>query len=410
MSVPDDEERAAPGRGWPPAAWLRSRGAQRAGAVLGLGALFAGAAVVMLRDDPDRNRLATLNPSVATAASPAPIWGPDRSASPPHDASASLPVPPVLDRATGARLLVVQGTRLEILDVDSGRTEVLASDPRLTGYERLDVLPVDGELVLLGDNSTGAGNVPSAVLATTAGAGSPLRQIGTAARLARSSTPRRLWLSVPHDGEVPSVTFEEVDLDGRVHRRVVLRKTFYAEPFAEGFLRYDEIGSGVELVDGRGSVLRSFPGMRLLRVDPRTAVLVDGPVCDVRCDALVLRADPKLPLHRVEVAQVVGETSAEGAVAQDGATLWTARAWEPHTVGGSVHRTDLQTGQPVPVAGASAQTYWGFDPAFTPDGRWVFWPDADDDHVNAYDVSRGAASRVPGDFRGITSVVVLPAG
>lgn len=386
---------------------------RRTGVAAAVAASLAGVAMLTLLGDPPPTGLAVpgASTSTGTAGSSGPSPAPDATAGSSSPSRGASLVAPVLDRTTGSRLLVVQGTRLELLDVDTGRTESWATDPRLAGYERIEVLPVAGELVLLGVTSSRAGHVPLDVLSTTAGAGSALQVVGEASRVLPSATPGRLWLSLasdPENADGATVTFSEVAPDGTVHRRIVLPRTFHAEPFAGGFLRYDRTGSGLELVDARGRVQRSYPGKRTLHAGPDAAVLVDGPACGVPCDALVLRATSPVTQHPLEVPQAVGEAVAGGGVTVDGTALWTAWGWQRPGDVGSLTRTDLRTGESTPVQGVTAQTSWDFDPQFTPDGRWMFWPDADGVHVNAYDLPGDAAYRVPGRFREITSVVVLP--
>jgi hypothetical protein len=81
------------------------------------------------------------------------------------------------------------------------------------------VLPVGDELVLAGNSSTGAGSGAETVLVTTAGPGSPLREIGTATGLHPSSEPGRVWLEtqlMPPDE--PRTLLRLVDLQGAQHR------------------------------------------------------------------------------------------------------------------------------------------------------------------------------------------------
>jgi hypothetical protein len=347
---------------------------------------------------------------IAESPSPEPTAAPSPSPSP-SPSSSPAPVPPPLRLKTGARLLVVQGTRLEVADLDSGGRTRLATDPRLQNHDRLDAMSVAGQLVLLGDDQTGAGNGPYPAYATTTGPGSFLRAIGRASSLFPSDRAGRLWLTADDDGAAGE-KWSEVDVHGVVHRKATFRSGFGVKPFGPGFLRGIDAadgsaGSETELVDGVGRRLRLFAGRDFVASSGRTAVLAERSPCARACDLSILTAGTSVRERHLEVDEA--PSAGYAVLSPDGSSLYVT---EPaNGVGGGpselseIHLTD---GSTLPVPGAFAASFFGPSMRFTPDGRWVFFVDADEVHVDAWDRVERQAYRVNGSFARITQLELLP--
>jgi hypothetical protein len=403
---------------------LLSSGRGRLAAV-GLVALMMGAfAIAALR--PDRQGVGTPvagSPSAVPSASPSDSPSPSPSPSPAPSPSPKMtygpaPVPPPLSAKTGARLLVVQGTRLEMLAVDSGRRTVLPTSRELgMSYDRLDVVAVGERLVLVGDNNTGAGSGPFDAYATRTVPGSTFRVVGQASYLVRSVHPDRVWLvaEVDTNDADSGSTLTEVDVRGVVHQRVQFRHAFAVRPFAGGFLRWagtttagDAGDPGTDLVDARGRRLRNYPGVVRV-VSGSTAVLVQNDLpCTKRCPLLVLTADGTRISQRTVYADAMPGLM-EPALTRDASRLFTSVIVE----GGDnppskVTEMDLRTGRARELRDAWAETYYGASFVFSPDGRWMFFSDVDAKHVDAYDLTSRRTFRVEGTFGTITQLELLP--
>ena len=390
-------------------AWLRERWRRRQARRAGIAAMavvvaVAGAGVLLLPEGGSE-------PSLVASPEPSPAGSPTSSAAPsPTPSRSPYPAPPLLDQRTEVRLLVVQGTRLSLLDVDSGRVEAWPTDPRLADNDRLDATRIGGEVVLVPDNSTGAGGGGGTVFATTQGPGSRLRAIGSSdPYLQASARAGRIWLSSAEDTNTPRTTLTEVDLTGRVSRRVVLADTVGAIPFAGGFLR-DALPAadspGTELVNSEGRRRELWPRMSVVAATPDLVVLSEP--CTERCPLLLLIADGSAaPVERrLDVDPSLARASYDRAFSPEKDALFFTT---PVSEGGpsALSRLDLGSGRTTRLEGALTATYWPFAPAFSDDGRWMFFSAADGSHVLVYDVRRGRTLRVPGDFRGITSVVAV---
>jgi hypothetical protein len=376
-SVP---ERAGLRRGW----WRRS-----GTAVAAVVAVAVAVAVVVVATwhlsggEPPARQAA---PSVAAAA----------------PAATGPPVPPPLTAATGTRLLVVQNERLDLLDVDTGASTRLPLDPRLGGHARLLVLPVGDELVLAGNSSTGAGSGAETVLVTTAGPGSPLREIGTATGLHPSSEPGRFWLEtqlMPPDE--PRTLLRLVDLQGVQHRAADHDGSARVLPLGGGYLRLDR--AGTELVDRTGRRLRRYQQVGVLGLDAHSAVLGSS-ACAAPCPIRVLRADGDVEGLALELRSGVLDHAV--ALSPDRRTLLSADSRAGHTVVTSHDLAEPTAG--TRVDGAWSTTIHGFSPQFSSDSRWAFWPDVSGRSVNALDVVTGRPFRVPGEFASVEAVIVLP--
>ncbi len=317
------------------------------------------------------------------------------------------PVPAPLSATTGTRLVVVQGTRLELLDVDTGRRTLLPTDPRLLGGERIDVAAVAGQLVMLDNDNTGAGNGPVDVFATTAGPGSALRKIGAASHVMASSHADRVWLVSAEERDMgPTSTFIEVGAAGRVYRRASVAG-WGAVPFADGFLRATvqadgSSGDDTELVDARGTRLRRYAG-RVLAVRASTAILSEAN-CTNSCDLRVLSAGSFVRERTVRAVALPPLPDDGWALTADAAHLFAAR---PVNEGSSALRItdlDLRTGASRDLAGAWAARYFGPSATLSDDGRFLFFIDAAGTHIDAYDLGTGQAVRVGGTFATITQL------
>jgi hypothetical protein len=93
-------------------------------------------------------------------------------------------------------------------------------------------------------------------------------------------------------------------------------------------------------------------------------------------------------------------------ISPDGQVLFSAvpQGDEPSI---RIARTELATGAVTILDGVRSTRYYGFTPAFSADGRWMFFPDADASHVDAYDVVERRVYRLRGEFADISSVVVV---
>jgi hypothetical protein len=312
-------------------------------------------------------------------------------------------VPPRLHAATGSRLLVVQGTRLQLLDVDSGRRTTIRTVPHPEQYDRLDAVVVGSELVLVGDNNTGAGTGPFPVYATTAGPGSSLRTIGDASFLMSSERSGRVWLRTWYDdNERHTDALTEVDLRGRVHRQ----PPFEAQPFGSHYLR----GTGVddrdtELVDAAGRRLHLYKGRHLGLVSRGTAFLEPQTPCGP-CRLTIVRSGTPQTERGVTVEEMPSLFDAQ--ISPDGSKLLSGihdeNAGLPYS---RITELDLKTGRSRDVSDALSASYVGASFQFSRDGRWLFFIDADTKSVDAYDLKRRRSFRVPGRFDTITQLVVL---
>lgn len=348
---------------------------------------------------------------VTEPVSPAPSPTAESTATPTTQASPpTAPVPPRLTAATGTRLVVVQGTRLELLDTDTGRRTLLATDRRLLGNDRIDVAVVEGELVLLANNNTGAGNGPNEVLATTAGPGSALRRIGEASYLRPSQTNGRVWLVAENDtNDSPGSTLAEVDTHGAVYRHATFANSFSVEPFAGEFLRPTQLADGstgddTELVDAHGRRQHLYRG-RLVAVHGDTAVISQASEpCSRDCRLLVLTSNGGVRARTVTFDAL--PYLVEPALTPDGAQLFISNAV---TEDGSLDRLtelDLTRGQRREVDDAWSARYYGPSMTFSPAGRWMFFTDATGRNVDAYDLTTRRAFRVLGSFATITQLAV----
>jgi hypothetical protein len=335
---------------------------------------------------------------------PLPTLEPVPSATP----RAPAPVPPPLTAQTGAQLVVVQETRLELLDVDSGRRTLLTTDPRLLGNDRIDVLAIDGELVMLGDNQTGAGVGPTDVFVTTAGPGSPLRLIGQGSAVQASAHAHRVWLySQEEDGVGPSSSLVEVDLTGRVQQSGAFPGTWNVAPFAGGFLRptveKDGMdGSDTQLVDGQNRRLRAFQGS-VLAMQGSTAVLADR-ACPRDCVATILTASGSSIQSKQRSTAL--DLSSAAVLSPDRRLLFIQ---EPAAAAAATNITtlDLADGSNRQIDDAWGAQYYGPSIGFSTDGRWMFFIDANEKSVNAYDLIVHRTYRVPGTFKTITQLEPL---
>jgi hypothetical protein len=320
-----------------------------------------------------------------------------------------------LSAKTGARLLVVQGTRLEMLTVDSGRRTVLPTRRELgQSYDRLDVVAIGDRLALVGDNNTGAGSGPFDAYATRTVPGSTFRVVGQASYLLPSEHSGRVWLAAVRDTNDASAgtTLTEVDVSGRVYQRAHFR--YGALPFAGGFLRQagtnapgDAGDQGTDLVDSHGRVLHNYAG-RVVLVSGKTAILslTDAP-CSGSCRLQVLTAAATIEERTVTVDAVPG--LGELGLSRDGSRLFAGAIVE----GGDnppsrVTDVDLRTGRVHQLTDAWAETFYGASFVFSADGRWMFFSDVDAKHVDAYDLTTRRAYRVDGEFGTITQLELLP--
>jgi hypothetical protein len=383
--------------------------------------VLALAVVVIAARRADRQGVGTTplgaSPSASASASPSESPSPSAEPSPSPASPVPTPTPPRLTAATGSRLVVVQGTQLEVLDVDTGRISSLPRHPRAADYDRLDVVAVAGQLVLLGDNNTGAGSGPFPAYATTSGPGSRLRVVGQASYLIRSVHLDRVWLVADVDNNNAAEagsTLTEVDVRGVVHKRAHFRHRFGVQPFADGFLvdasltaPGDAGDQGTDLVDAHGRRLHHYDGHPRI-VSGNTALLAANDVpCRRDCPLLVLTAGASISERTVEMDAVPGLT--ELGLSRDSTRLFTSVMVEGTEKPPSrVTELDLETGRAHQLTDAWAETFFGASFVFSPDGRWMFFSDADARHVNAYDLTMRRTFRVKGSFRTITQLEVLP--
>ena len=385
--------------------------------------VLALAVVLIAALRPDRQGVGTpvggALPSAAPSPSPSPSPSPTPSSAPspsPRLSPVPAPTPPPLTAKTGSRLLVVQGTRLEVLDVDSGRREVLTTSRDLgTSYDRLDVVATGGRLVLVGDNNTGAGSGPFDAYVTRPVPGSSFRVVGQASYLRPSDHAGRVWLVADKDtndadsGE----TLVEVDVRGVVHQRAHFSHRFGVLPFAGGFLVDADVTApgdageqGTDLVDARGRLRHHYPSPVLL-VDGDTALLADNnEPCARACRLQVLTAGSRV-VERTVLVDALSQPL-EAALSPDHSRLFTGVIVEgsdkPPT---RVSELDLRTGHVHELADAWGETFYAPSFVFSPDSRWMFFADADGVHVNAYDLSARRSFRVQGDFGTITQLELL---
>jgi hypothetical protein len=206
----------------------------------------------------------------------------------------------------------------------------------------------------------------------------------------------------------PRTELTEVDLRGRVRQRVVFDGSFGATPFSAGFLRDVSVEreDGVELVDAQGVRSRVWAGTQLLGVWGDHALLADVSPCDRACGLRVLTAGDRLAERRVEVQDPAWVNWQASGVSPDGRLLFSAipQDDEPSV---RIARTDLLTGAVTLLPGVRSTRYYGIDPSFSADGRWMFFPDADKTHVNVYDTVRHRSYRLRGEFQDISSVEVV---
>ena len=381
----------------------RRRRTRIATATLAVLVLVAGGVVAAELPGGSGGQMVTADPT----ASPTATEMPTQTATASRPPLPAFPVPPTLTAKTGTLLVVVQETRLELLDVDTGKRTLLTTDRRLLGNDRIDVLGVGGQLVMLADNQTGAGNGPNEVLATTAGPGSPLRVIGQASYLRSSSSPGRLWLVSVLDTNNPMEKLVEVDLHGGVHQAVTFRDVLNTEPFARGFLRETVMpdgssGHATELVDARNRLLKSYLGS-VVAVQGDTAVLADRS-CPRDCTATVLSARGSLIARRERSTAL--DLSSESTLSPDGARLLID---EPDGRVSATHLTALMLsgGGYQSIDDAWGARYYGPSVRFSPDGRWMFFIDADEKSIDAHDLTTHRSYRVPGRFRTITQLEPL---
>lgn len=352
-----------------------------------------GATVAQLSASP------TPSPTEEQSPSPEPSEGPRPSPAP--------PIPPPLMETTGARLVVAQGTHLEVLDVDTGARTAIPTDPRLANYDRIDVLAVGAQLVFLGDDQTGAGNGPNPAYATTTGPGSPLRAIGEASDVQPSDRAGRVWLESISEGTGSRTTLTEVDLTGHVHRHASLNGTFGAEPFAGGYLRRSPTNDkDTELADSTGHVSHRYPDTDVITVSDSAAVLASRVGCEQQCQLHVLTAGAGVTEHTVTI----------NATALDdvGLTRDASRLFVAARRGGDgapplmLSEIDLGTGRTRPAPDAWAAPYYGPSLRFSRDGRWMFFTDGDLKSVDAYDLTNRRAYRLKGTFDVITQLELVP--
>jgi hypothetical protein len=383
--------------------------------------VLALAVVVIAALRPDRQGVGTpaasaaASSSASLSASPAASPTPSPELNPPAPLGPA-PVPPPLTARTGSRLLVVQGIGLDLLDVDSGRPTTVRRFSHAAEYDRLDVVVVGRELVLVGDNNTGAGSGPFPAYATTAGPGSKLRTLGQASYLLRSAHRDRAWLVADNDTNDADAgsTLTEVDLRGVVHQRAHFAHRFGVLPFAGGFLvdagltaPGDAGDQGTDLVDARGRVQHHYAD-RVYRVEGDTAILAASDVpCSRACHLLVLTAGATVVERTVDLAAV--PSLYEAGLAPDRSRLLASDVAEgSDRRPGLVKDLDLRTGAVHDVTGAWAESGYGPSFVFSADGRWVFFVDVDGRHVDACDLHSRRSFRVDGDFGRITQLEVLP--
>jgi hypothetical protein len=315
----------------------------------------------------------------------------------------------VLTVKTGLRVAVVQGSTVEVVEVDTGRSSVVATNAELSGHDRIDVESVGAQLVLVGDDQTGAGNGPNPVYATTDGPGSALRKIGEAGFIRASDRPGRVWLSTVEESTPPTTTLSEVDLTGAVHRHIAFRGTFGATPFGAGFLKSNPRDDtwDVERVDGTGSRQELYRGRDLLTASGPTALLGDRTGCEPICEVTILTADAAAPTR---VLAIEGPLDLAGsALRRDGrrlvaATLIPGEGTRPYLL----TEVNLQSGRKHQIDGAWGAAYYGPSVQLSAGGRWLLFADADGVHVDVYDVQAQQAYRAPGHFAQITQLELLP--
>jgi hypothetical protein len=380
--------------------------------VAGLVALaLAVVAVATLR--PDRQGVGTPLAGASPAASPTPSESPSPSPAPapsPSPTFAPPPVPPPLTAKTNSRLVVVQGTKLQVLDVDAGTRSTLPGHSFDHEYDRYDVLAVGRQLVMVGDNNTGAGSGPFPAYATTAGPGSRLRTLGQASYLLPSEHLDRVWLVAVKDTNDADAgaTYSEVDLRGVVHHRAHFR--FQVSPFFGGFFR--EAGppgtdtGDTELVNAAGERLHFYPHSYVLAISGNTAVLNEDPFDCSRCTLRVLTSGPAQLSERHVVVDSLPRLS-EIRLAEDGSRLLLGIDSESGDPQARVAQINLRSGEQSEITGAAAGTFYGPSFDFSGDGRWVFFTDADGKSVDVCDVVTGRAYRVAKGFDRITQLQVL---
>jgi hypothetical protein len=310
----------------------------------------------------------------------------------------------------------VQRTQLDLLNIDTGQRTRVRTDPLLVNHDRIDVISVGGQLVMLGDDQTGAGSGPYPAYATTAGPGSRLRMLGQASYLLPSVHQDRIWLlaDVVRDAAEAGSTLTEVDIRGLVHQRVRFRHRFGVRPFAGGFLvdanvtaSGDAGDQGTDLVDARGRRLHRYDGHPHL-VTGDTAVLArDDAPCSRHCPLLVLTAGASISERTVTIDVEPG--LAQLGLSRDRSRLFTSVIREGSDKPPSlVTDVDLETGAAHPLTDAWAETYYGPSFVFSRDGRWLFFSDVDATHIDAYDLKARRTFRVNGSFDTITQLEVLP--
>jgi hypothetical protein len=166
-------------------------------------------------------------------------------------------------------------------------------------------------------------------------------------------------------------------------------------------------GDDVELVDASGKRRLLYRHVSVLVVRGDTALLADRVACAENCDLHVLTAGPAVTervLHLGASPDLI-----EAGIANDRSRLFVGVRQESTDPAPSIlSELSLTTGAWRQVADAYAASYYGASYQFTPDGRWMFFVDADEKHVNAYDLSARRAYRVKGDFAQITQLELVP--
>jgi hypothetical protein len=281
------------------------------------------------------------------------------------------------------------------LDVD--RHRVSDRDARVVGSaldcQTFVAQVVQSSVFLLCDNNTGAGSGPGPVFLANRDFTS-IREVGTAAYLARSGHADRVWASTITDGpDRVTTSLAELDLDGDVRSR--FQADSYVTPAKEGFIHED--GKDLVLTDRVGSVTR-----RILSAD----------VVDVQGDILVYdrEVDDNIPcgdcgLHVYDMARHTDRrfgglaVGALGRLSESGGVL-IAASDEGMAV---CSITSLMC---APVPGAGAGGYYGLTGTFASDEQWFFFVDPDRVSIDALDLRSGRVFRA---FSGIDDSDRLPA-